>query len=154
MQLIFRFLRNQQGVAAIEMAIAFPIILWLVCAIIEFGILFHISSLANYACTEAARKGKTLHQYDARDRNRFAYESVRQTMDPWVYNDADFSFEPVSYGTFQDIGVNGIAGSGNRGELVVYKMTLDWHWFTPLMSAMAGSDTFPIKARVLVKNEN
>lgn len=154
MQWIKRFLKDEQATAAIEMAIAFPIILWLVCAIIEFGILFHVSSLANYACTEAARKGKTLNQYDHRDRDSYAYEMVRNTLDPWVKSDADFSFEPTNYGSFQDIGVNGSAGSGSRGQIVIYRMGLEWHWFTPVMATLMGSDTYTIKGRVLVRNES
>jgi len=148
------FLRNNSGVAAIEMAIAFPIVLWLVIGIIELGVIFHVSSLANYAANEAARQGKTGNLYGTSgSREQLTFNTVRTVLDPWIFDEGNLDISSKSYGSFNDLGSPGSVGTGSGGNIVIYTVTLQWHYFTPLFGWLMGGDVVPITARVLVKNE-
>ena len=48
----------------------------------------------------------------------------------------------------------GIAGVGNSGEVVRYKVDYEWHLMTPLLSDMLGDNgVFHMSASVVVRNE-
>jgi len=155
--------RDHRGVAAIEFAIVVPALLWLLMGIIEFGIIFHLQSLSTYAANEAARRGKTGYDYgydadvvtgDAA--RKVAIESaVRERLKPWM-GGSTLNIDSQSYGTFNDLGANGVAGQGNGGELVLYTITYNRPMFTPLFSNILGDGDgrITIQSRVLVKNED
>ena len=51
------YLRNKRGVAAVELAICFPILLLLVCGSIELGLLFYNQQVITNASREGVRAG-------------------------------------------------------------------------------------------------
>jgi Flp pilus assembly protein TadG len=59
MRNIKKIFRNSEGAALIEFAMVVPVLVFLLMAIIEFGIIFHLMSLSTYAANEASRAGKT-----------------------------------------------------------------------------------------------
>ena len=155
--LLRRFLRDDHGVAAIEMALTFPIVLWLTMAILELGIIFHISSLANFAGNEAARLGKTGNNYGFQgSREELTRATIQSYLNPWMINGATLEVSSQAFGSFRDVGQTGAArtGTGGANEIVIYTATLQWNYLTPLFSMVSGSNTLPIRARVLTKNEN
>lgn len=153
-----RFTADENGVAAIEMALTFPIIVWLTMGILELGLIFHISSLANFAANEAARMGKTGNMYGMQgSREQLTYNTIRNYLEPWMLNDARLDVTSQAYGSFSDLGQagRGRAGSaGGRNEIVIYTATLQWNYLTPLFATLTRQSTLPITARVLTKNEN
>lgn len=151
-----RFGRDAQGVAAIEMAFTFPIIVWLTMAILELGIIFHVSSLANFAANEAARLGKTGNYYGFQgSREQLTYQTIRNYLGSWVLNDGSLTVNSQAYGNFRDLGQAGRSSSvGNANEIVIYTTTLQWKFLTPFFASIMRQDTLPITARVLTKNEN
>jgi hypothetical protein len=153
-QKIKALVADKRGAALIEFAIVIPALLWLLLAIIEFGIIFHLMSLSTYAANEAARKGKTGFTYGTADRGALIQETVRQQMDPWMGQSASLSISSQSFGTFNDVGVNGIPGQGGGGQLVLYTITFQWPVLTPVLGSVFGKDgKIDIESRVLVKNE-
>ena len=151
-----RFVANTQGVAAIEMALTFPIVVWLTMGILELGIIFHISSLANFAANEAARLGKTGNNYGMQgSREQLTYNTIRNYLEPWMFNGAQLEVKSEAYGSVRDIGQPGRSGSvGASGEIVIYTATLQWNYLTPLFATLTRQEYLPITARVLTKNEN
>lgn len=157
LRLLRRFARDVHGVAAIEMALTFPIIVWLTMAILELGIIFHISSLANFAGNEAARLGKTGNNYGFQgSREQLTYNTIRNYLNPWMFNGATLEVSSQAYGSFRDIGQTGAgrAGAGGANDIVVYTATMQWNYLTPMFATLTGSATLPITARVLTKNES
>ena len=63
--------------------------------------------------------------------------------------------------TFTDANANGVwdpdigvAGPGNAGEVVLYKLQYDWPLLTPLMGSLLSPEgTIPIVASIAVRNE-
>lgn len=54
-QVRYMHFKNKKGQAMVEFALVFPILILLVCGIIDFGWVFANQLLANNACREAAR---------------------------------------------------------------------------------------------------
>lgn len=145
-----RLKSSQDGATIIEVAFTLPVLLWLIMAILEFGIIFHLMSLTNYAATEAARLGKTGALYGVSSRDQLISDTISGTLEPWLRGSTMLTIETRSLGSFNDPGVDGI---GQGGELVHYSVTLNWPLLTPMISNFFEGGTVPIRASVLVKNE-
>lgn len=146
-------IRAESGATMIEVAITLPVLLWLIMAILEFSIILHLMSLTNYATTEAARLGKTGALYSAASRDQLISQTITKRLEPWARTGTELTIDTESFGSFDDIGVIGTAGSGVGGELVVYNVTFRWPLITPLFTSFFENGIVPIRASVLVKNE-
>lgn len=158
LQFARRFVADANGIAAIEMALTFPIIVWLTLGILELGIIFHITSLANYAANEAARMGKTGYAfYNVQPtREQQIYGVMQNTLGAWVFEKDSLTVDSQVYGSFTQArtGRGGKSGSvGNSCDIVIYTATLQWKLLTPFFATLLGKETLPISSRVLTKNE-
>lgn len=137
------------------MAIIMPVLLWLLMAIVEYGIIFHIMSLSTYAANEAARLGKTGASYNLKgSREVMVKNKVEDILSPWLNKNTPVVVTMKSYGSFNDLGKSGSPGAGSSGEIVLYTVTLNWHPLTPMLASIIGKNgTVPISAHVLIKNE-
>ena len=154
MRNIKKIFRNSEGAALIEFAMVVPVLVFLLMAIIEFGIIFHLMSLSTYAANEASRAGKTGNNYGAVSRDMLIKGKVEKILAPWMKNGKELNLQTESYGNFADLGAAGVVGAGNSGEVVLYTITLNWPVLTPVLGAAFGpGGSVPIITRVLVKNE-
>ncbi len=154
MRSIKKIFRNNEGAALIEFAMVVPVLVFLLMAIIEFGIIFHLMSLSTYAANEAARAGKTGNTYSAASRDAMIKNKVEKVLSPWMKSGKELTLSTQSYGSFGDLGAAGVVGAGNSGEVVLYTITLNWPVLTPVLGAAFGpGGSVPIITRVLVKNE-
>ena len=55
----FRKINNQNGAAMVEFAIVLPLLLILICGVIEFGVMFYDKAVITNASREGARAGIT-----------------------------------------------------------------------------------------------
>ena len=156
LRFIRRMLGDTTGAAAIEMAIVLPVLLWFIMGIIEFGILFHLKSLATYAANEAARMGKTGYTYNGgKDRQVVIEDSIKDVMSPWFNKNTELEIGFKTYGSFRNITASGTPGLGGGSQVGLYTVTFHWQALTPLLAqAMGRRGTIPITAQVLVKNED
>ncbi|MFM9889703.1 MAG: TadE/TadG family type IV pilus assembly protein [Rickettsiales bacterium] len=162
---LLSLLWREEGTTAIEMAIVLPLVMTLIMGIIEFGIMFHLSSLMTYAGNEAARLGKTGDTYGYSNaecvannncREQLTLKTVHDRMKDWVHDDGSLVVTQKSFGSFADLGASGTSGAGSGGQIVVYTVTLNWKLLTPLVGQIIGGEdgTIPITTQVLVKNES
>ena len=63
------YLQNNKGVAAVELAICLPILILLVCGLIEFGLLFYNQQVITNASREGVRAGITGEKTDDEIKN-------------------------------------------------------------------------------------
>lgn len=154
---LMRVVRDRRGAAAVEFAIVAPLFIWLLMAIIEFGIIVHISSLANYAANNAARMAKTGSLYGGTGtRQQIIENTVRNTLQNWVSNSSDLTVTPTSFGSFSDVGfTTGTAGLGSGGQVVLYSIVLRRHVLTPIFGDLIsrGTGYVNIRSTVLTQNE-
>lgn len=153
---IRRFSRNQEGAALIEFVFIIPILLWLIMGILEYGIIFHLRSLATHAGNEAARLGKTGYLYGSQgSREALIEDTVKQYLAPWMGETAPLQVKSEAYGTYGSIGMNGTRGAGGAEQVVLYQVTYYWEIVTPFLGTTMGAGTqLPITARALIKNED
>ncbi len=159
--LLRQFMRSDEGVTAIEFAMVSPVLIFLMLAIIEYSIVFHLQSLATHAGNEAARMGKTGADYCIAPvtKKECVEKTIRTILSAWVHEDDPLSVEATSYGKIGS-GAVGVGGMGVGGELVLYETTFFWKPFTPLffsgavVSGPDGNEGVPIRSYSLIKNED
>lgn len=165
--IIHRFSRDEQGTSAIEFAFLAPMLLWILMAMFEYGIIFHIQSLTTLAAGEAARRGKTgntyqtavngeantaiCSNYGSSNRPDMVRCVAEYYLAPWLGNGNTVSITTNDQGTID-------AGLNQPDALVLYRVTYQWNIITPLLTPLLtgsapATDTIPIVAYALIKNE-
>lgn len=178
------FAANKDGSTLMEFAFAAPVLATVVIAAMEFGTIMLTSTLMESSLREAARFGITGQQLPGKTRLERIIEIIDERtlglidmtqahVDVLVYpsfsdigrgeayvdGNANGSFEVGE--TFTDENGNGTwdedigaAGSGNSGDIVVYRLRYDWHVMTPVASRFIGQDgLLGLGASIVVRNE-
>lgn len=175
--------RDERGVAAMEFAMAFPVVLLLILGAIEFGYVMFANSVLEGAVREASRRGSTGYapcnmtreEYIEAlvDREMLSFsDSDKRTITQTIFNNfTDIEGEPFSdvngngyYDSsepFSDVNGNavydrnlGAAGLGNAGAIVVYDIEYELDGLSGWLADQMGSERgFTIGARATVRNE-
>jgi TadE-like protein len=175
----FRVTRDEEGSPAVEFALAAPVLLLVMAAIIEFGMIVLVTVLMEGGLREAARWGITGQTPEGGDRAAHILEVVAdRTLGLVDVN------KIIAYPTFDDVGrgEDFVDGNGNgtydsgetfkdcngngkrdkdRGKSdaggsgdVVYQIDYDWPLLTGLMAPLIGKEgKFHVQASGIVRNE-
>jgi Flp pilus assembly protein TadG len=165
-----RLVRNRDGVAATEFAVAAPIVTLSIAGLIELSMVLFVSSLMEGGIRDASRFGITGYVPPGTTReaqirklvgdatvglidmataiiDTKVYPSFGDVGKPEPYTDANGNGQYDPGEPFTDANGNGqwdadmgIAGLGGPGEIVLYTVTADWHLMTPLLVPFMGSD--------------
>lgn len=160
----------RDGVGAVEFALTFPVIVTLVIAIIEFGMIQFVGILMESGLRDASRYGITGYEESGVTRlDRVIQIVTEHTAGLVDMSKAKFevlvypSFGAIGSGedfidgngngaydsgeTFTDTNANGVwdsdigtAGAGGIGDVVVYRIRYDWPLFTPFAAGLIGVD--------------
>jgi len=181
--IVVRLADARGGATAVEFAFTFPLIAMLVVAVIEFGMIMFVGVLLESGLRDASRYGITGYQEPGVGRlERITQIVGEHTLG--LVDMAAADFQVLVYPGFGDIGGEefvdsngngtydtgetftdkngngvwdsdiGVAGPGDTGDVVVYRIRYDWPLLTPLAMPFIGTDgTFPIRAAVAVRNE-
>jgi len=156
---------NNEGAAALEFALVFPVMIFFVMAIIEFGLIMHVNTLVDNATHEGARLGSTGNTYadlnaTGLERKEFIDGYIRDRLGSWVRDSDQLNVSTKIVGA----GMGGVGtdlealnheGYGGGGEAVVYNVNYKWHILTPIMANIIGEEgEFLLTATAVVKNEN
>ncbi len=168
----------------LEFAFAAPVLVTAIIAAMEFGTIMLTSTLMESSLREASRYGITGQQTPGQTRLERLVEIIDERtlglvdiaqaqVDILVYP----SFSDIGRGedfvdgntsgtydvgeTFIDENGNGVwdddigaAGSGNSGDIVVYRLRYNWPLMTPFAGHFIGSDgILPLAASITVRNE-
>jgi Flp pilus assembly protein TadG len=158
-------LKNSEGAAALEFALVFPVMIFFVMAIIEFGLIMHVNTLVDNATHEGARLGTTGNTYadlnaTGLERKEFIDSYIRDQLGNWVRSSDQLNVTTKIIGAnIGAVGNNlttvGHQGFGSGGEAVVYNVQYKWQILTPIMANIIGEDgNFLMTATAVVKNEN
>tara|TARA_R110000868_G_scaffold221440_1_gene472999 strand:+ start:463 stop:1083 length:621 start_codon:yes stop_codon:yes gene_type:complete len=163
-------LENQQGSSLVEFAFAAPLVVLMIVATIEFGMIMFVSTLMESALRDAARFGITGQEPDGATRLERIIAIVEDRTIGLV-DMADAKVEVRVYPTFGDVGRGeafvdgngngaydpgetftdengngahdadiGEAGPGEAGSIVAYRMEYAWPLRTPLAGPLIGHD--------------
>lgn len=175
---------DKRGSTLMEFALIAPVIVTSIVAAMEFGIIMLTNTLMESSLREAARYGITGQQPQGKTRQERLIEIIdERTMGLVDMQQAKVhilvypSFSDIGRGedfvdgnangtydvgeTFMDENGNGVwdedvgaAGSGESGDIVVYRLQYDWPIMTPLASRFIGNDGhLPLAASITVRNE-
>ena len=158
--------RNCKGIAAIEFAILFPIFIFLIFSIIEFGFLMFLNSLVNNAVTEAGRLGITGSNYAFRQiiepgKDPLTREEyVEKVLKDKLGTVADYGVLDIKTQKYSNIGTlslgggNSTLGFGSSGEIVVYNITFTADILSPLLLPFIGKNgKYVITSQTVLQNE-
>jgi len=166
---IRRFARAREGVAAMEFAIAAPVVTLSIAGLIELSMVLFVTSLMEGGIRDASRFGIT--GYVPPNTTRQAqiqkiisdatiglidmstalidtkvYPSFNDVGKPEPYTDANGNGHYDVGETYTDINGNGQwdadmgqEGLGGPGDIVLYTVTADWRLLTPLLAPIIGS---------------
>ncbi|NJN05552.1 MAG: pilus assembly protein [Rhodobacteraceae bacterium] len=181
---IIRLRRNEDGSPTVEFVFAAPVLVLMSIGTIEFGLVNFVTVLMESGLRDAARFGITgqepdpsarlaaivgiiedrtigLVDIDAASIEIVSYENFTdvERSEDYVDGNANGSFDPGE--TYTDENGNGqwdadvgVAGAGESGQVVVYRMEYNWPLLTPVLSEFIGDDGyFPIRASIAVRNE-
>lgn len=150
--------KDNQGATAIEFAfVALPLI-WLMLAIIEYGVLMATQSVLEGATSKAAR----MYKAEARTNNAgAAANSIRNRI-------AQYSgglvrpgrlrviAQQVTWGDAPGFGAtpNSNTGrAGRTGDVIQYRAFYTYRVHTPVLGRVLGANTFRLVASTVVQNE-
>ncbi len=175
------FIRNTEGVTAIEFAIIAPVFILVLMGIIEFSLVMFTSSVIEGATAASGRYGKTGYTapYTSRQEQIIAtitsktaglldpdkititttvypaFNSIEQE-EPYIDTNRNGVHD---YGEdYTDVNSNGqwdssgVAGLGNGNDVVVYTVSYPWEIHTPIIANFL-ENTMLLSSRTVVKNE-
>lgn len=181
--LIRRLWRDEHGSPAIEFAFAAPLVLIMLIAIIEFGMIMVVDLTMENALRDASRFGITGQTPSEGGRDDYIVALINNHLLN-VVDVAHTKIEIKAYPTFADIGQaeyidannngawdtgeaskdcngngtidndRGTPGAGGAGQAVLYHIDYDWPLMTPVLSPFIGQDgSFHLEANLAVRNE-
>lgn len=168
---------DRRGMAAIEFALVFPVLLMMTVGIIEFALMMLLDASLEIAIREASRAGSlAVAMPDAVARearvktiidslvSRWVpgtngttvkinvYQNMENIGRPtWVDGNNDHTCQP-SEGTCPPQGVQVFPGAGVSGDLVLYEVTVTRPGFTGILK-LAGITQLTFRRRAIVVNE-
>lgn len=179
-----RLIGNRDGVAATEFAVAAPLVTLTIAALIELSMVMFVSSLMEGGIRDASRFGITGYVPPGSTRelqirklvgdataglidiataiiDTKIYPSFADVGQPEPFTDTNGNGHYDEGEPFTDSNGNGqwdadmgVAGLGGPGDIVLYKITADWHLMTPLLVPFMGSaGKMTLSASVAVRNE-
>jgi Flp pilus assembly protein TadG len=167
---IFAISCNEAGSPAVEFALAVPVLLLVMIAIIEFGMIMFVTVLMEGGLREAARYGITGRMPGGGDRAAqilaivadrtlglvdiskatiaiTAYPTFDDLGKGEAFVDGNANGQYDAGETFKDCNGNGKrdedrgkSDAGSAGDVVVYQFDYDWPLLTSLMTPLIGED--------------
>ncbi|MEZ5667771.1 MAG: pilus assembly protein [Alphaproteobacteria bacterium] len=178
------FLRDEGGAALVEFAFAGPILLTTLIGIVEVSMVIFLNLMVESGVREAARfgltgaeqEGMTREEYivqvindrtmgllDITDENveMLVYDSFEDIVEAEPYVDVNLNEQYDDGEPYTDTNGNGaydadpgVAGAGESGEIVLYRVTANWAIFTTYLADLLGDNgLFTVSASVVVRNE-
>ncbi len=179
-----RFSKDRDGTTLLEFAFAIPVLVTVILAAMEFGAIMLTSTLMESSLREAARFGITGQQPNGVSRlekiiqiidertlglidmskakvNILVYPSFSDIGRGETYVDGNANGTYDLGETFTDENGNGVwdadigaAGSGQSGDIVVYRLQYDWQSMTPFAARIIGNNgVIGLNASIVVRNE-
>ena len=170
------------GQAMVEFALIAPVLLGMICGILEFSGVLFAQTLLEGGAREASRFGITgssaegvsrdaailqivedntfgIIDTDELEVETLVYETFANVGQPEPFTDANGNGVFDEGESFDDINGNGsrdedmgVAGLGGPGDIVVYRLSYDWDIMIPMFEPFFG-ESVALDASIAVRNE-
>ena len=150
--------RKTRGTTAVEMALVAPVFFLMLIGLTEISMVMLVQHLMENAAYNATRLAKTGYAANGKTQLQTVtgvldseLSSLKGVIDP-----NKITMTSTAYSDFNNIGQagQGASGMGGCGQIVVYTISYPWKIFTPMMSAIIGTNgTLTISSNIVVRNE-
>lgn len=147
---------DESAATIIEFAIVFPVVLFFLMTVLEFGLIMLSQIVLDNAAVEVSRKGAT-GSYYGKDVGKLGYTRSQFIKDIVADNLKTlpmYSPTPTPIVPTCELLSGGGCTGRDSDQLVVYTITYNWKIFTPTLYIIGTGGYFPISAKAVVKNEN
>lgn len=179
-----RFTASVKGAMALEFAFGLPIAVFAVLALVELSMLILVNTLVEGGLREASRFGITGQVPNGVSREEVikdlvgentlglvdmsktavttkTYSSFAEVGRPEPFGDGNDNDVCDAGESYTDVNGNGAwdddmgaDGAGGPGDVVLYTISFEWDFLTPIPGQVFGQDgTIPMNASVVVRNE-
>lgn len=169
-RLFCAYLRNDDGITALEFTLVAPVLLLLMFGTIEFSLIMFVTATIESATSNASRLGKTGYTEIGISQQDMIFNMIKDRTSALINTD-NLEITAKSYSAFNEIGEsepfndqngNGTydtgepfddinhnaqwdadmaqAGLGGANDIVLYTVHYDWHVITPLISSLITDD--------------
>jgi Flp pilus assembly protein TadG len=146
--------KGQSGSTVVEFAIIAPLLLFVICMIIDLGLMFWVNLTMQYAVHEGARYAVTgQDNLDPDSANQQRYLAVIQDIE-----DSSMGLytlvNPAISVTVNGVPVaNGTNMFGGPGDLVVLQLNCTWSLLTPLIAPFFKGGAYSFSVAATMRNE-
>ena len=151
--------RDARGVAIVEFALVFPLLLLLAFMLIDFGFYFFCQHTVQYATREGVRLalvGRTINdsQGNALSREASIVQTIRDKAAVAVRPaDLSISIYPVGSSYGDPSGWEATQDAGNPGVYMRVRTRYTYRFLTPLIGSLVSGGSVPIQAQATYRNE-
>ncbi|MBM3633537.1 MAG: hypothetical protein FJX03_07565 [Alphaproteobacteria bacterium] len=145
--------RNQKGTSLIEFAVVFPILILIILSTLELGIMLAIK-VNLQSCTMAGANYGAGGTYSAGTTRTASAIAVMNNGISGLLNMANLTITIQSFPSFTiaNLGGVGTAGTGNPGQVSMYKASYNYSPSSPLVAGIFGTQKV-LQATTYTKNE-
>ena len=151
--------RDARGVAIVEFALVFPLLLLLTFMLIDFGFYFFCQHTVQYATREGVRLalvGRTINDAhgNALSREASIVQTIRDKAAVAVRPaDLSISIYPVDTEYGDPAGWQNTQDAGNPGVYMRVRTRYTYRFLTPLIGSLVAGGSVPIQAQATYRNE-
>lgn len=148
--------RRTRGSTVVEFALVAPIVLLLMCAILEFSVLFFTTMTMQYAVREGARYGITGQTDKDPTGANLRYKAILQVM----RNNSVGMYDMVSpvitvnSTTYATSSAYTTSMFGSPGDIVVIRLDCSWKFVTPLIGNLFKDGKLSFAVAATMQNES
>jgi Flp pilus assembly protein TadG len=150
--------RARKGTTAVEMALIAPVFFLLLMGMTEMGLMLGAQQLLENATFNTSRLAKTGYVTSGQTQGQTVNQVLNNELQSYgtLLSPANVTMTSTSYTSFTNsgTGTSGTTGMGAATQIVVYTVKYPWKLFTPMLSAIIGTNgVVNLTSQIVVRNE-
>ncbi len=151
------FKKASRGAVAVEMALIAPALFLILIGTMESALMFGAQQLLENAAYNTSRLAKTGFITSGQTQAQTVSQILTTELQSYgtLINTANVTMTESDYNSFSSAAQGGgTSGYGTQQQIVVYTITYPWKLFTPMMSAIIGTNGIVnLTSTIVVRNE-
>jgi len=148
---------RRRGSVAVEMALISPLFFMMLMGIMESCLMFGAQQLLENAAYNTSRLAKTGFVSSGQTQAQTVSQILTTELQSYgaLINTANVTMTETDYNSFSSAAAGGgTSGYGTEQQIVVYTITYPWKLFTPMLSAIIGTNGIVgLTSTIVVRNE-
>ena len=150
--------KSRRGATAVEMALVSPMFFLLLMGTTECCLIMGAQQLLENAAFNTSRLAKTGYTNTGQTQAQTVSQILTKELQSYgaLITTSNVTMTEAAYNSFSAAGsgTGGAAGMGTQQQIVVYTITYPWKLFTPMLSAIIGTQGIVnLNSTIVVRNE-